>query len=179
MKFDFKKILRIALTLMLVAGISGVVIVLLNNYVTASIIEENEIKKENNALALIYPDSSYNVLEENVDGTILKITEAKKDDEVVGYIYKVTGKNSYGSITIMLGINSNGVVSKLTLTENTESFKTTVDEYVASKYLDDTVSLDNIDSIDTKCGATYGAKLVKNLVNAALTHYNENYGGNE
>lgn len=178
MKFDIKKILRIAFTLMLVAGISGVLIVLLNNYVTADIIAQNEVDKENKALSEIYSDSEYEVIGENVSDTILKVTKATKDSNLAGYIYKVTGKNSYGSITIMLGIN-NGVVTKLILTENTESFKTTVDDYVVEKYPDNQVSSSNIDDIDTKCGATYGAKLVKSLVQAALSHYNENYGGNE
>ena len=177
MKFDFKKIIRIAFTLMLVAGLSGVLIVLLNNYVTAERIAQNEIDKENKALEAIYSNCDYEVLEENSSNSILKITKATKSNEFMGYIYKVTGKNAYGTITLMLGIDPSGVVSNIVMIENTESFKSTVDEHFEANYKEDDMNQDYINGIDTKCGATYGAKLLKSLVSDALTHYNENYGG--
>ena len=78
MKENFtKKVIRIALVLMLVSGLSAALIISLNK-LTAPIIEKNNIDKENNSLAQIYEGATFETKLENVDETILKVSEAKK-----------------------------------------------------------------------------------------------------
>ena len=100
--------------------------------------------------------------------------------------FTVTGKNSYGTISLMVAVND-GNVSKVEFLANTESFASKVNDYVKSNYPSsktdaiyigindsnsndiDSLSIDNVSDMDTKCGATYGALLVKKLVLAAAS----------
>ena len=91
----------------------------------------------------------------------------------------------------MIGITDGNVVDVEFLT-NTESFASTVSSHVKGNYpssIDSVIevnpygSLDTIDigylsineieAIDIKCGATFGATLVKSMVLAALTEAKE------
>ncbi len=176
MKLSIKKIFKISIVLMLVAGLSGALIVLVN-MVTEPIIIENSIKQENSALAEIFDGASFEVLDESGEAEIKKVTKATKNDEVVGYVYRLSGKNAYGIITLLVGVSKNGNVTKVVFLENGQSFASKVEEHVDATYQTGDVSTSSIDSVDTKCGATYGAKLVKALVSSALDHFKENFKG--
>ena len=173
-----KKVIRIALVLMLVSGLSAALIIALNK-VTAPIIAQNNIDKENNSLAQIYEGAEFTPLSEDVSETILKVSEAKKDDATIGYVYKITGKNGYGKIILLIGI-TDGKVKKVVFLENTESYASTVEDHVSSAYAPDLVTMENVNDVDVKCGATFGAKTIKAMMQEALNHYKENYsGGND
>ena len=176
-KFSLKTVIRIALVLMLVSGLSAALIIALNK-VTAPIIVQNNIDKENNSLAQIYAGAEFETLEEG-NGTILKVAKATKNNELLGYVYKVTGKNAYGTITLLVGV-TNGEVVKVVFLENSESFASKVEDHVNSAYAPNKVNTENVADVDTKCGATYGAKTVKEMISQALEHYsNMTNGGNE
>lgn len=73
----------------------------------------------------------------------------------------------------MIGI-SDGSVCAVEIITNTQSFSKVVNQYVND--LDNLdINNQNIDDLDVKCGATYGAKLVKELINVALDHYQGGY----
>ena len=170
-KLKFKTVFIIAITLMLVSGISGALIVCLNHF-TEPIIEENNKRIEQEKLAQIYQDATFTKVE-NVSGVDV-LYEAHQNNELVGYVYKVSGKNAYGAISLLVGINPDGLIKRSVMLENTESFATEVNNHFASSYHED-MSLAEVDSVDVKCGATYGAKLVKELINQALNHFEANY----
>lgn len=112
--------------------------------------------------------------------------------DLKGYVFTVSGKNAYGIISLMVAIskdtNGNNVVHQVEFLENGQSFASTVDEHVRSSYhisdknakvLDPYSSGNKVkvgdltedqipDDNQVKCGATYGAKLVRSLVKAAL-----------
>ncbi len=112
--------------------------------------------------------------------------------DLKGYVFTVSGKNAYGIISLMVAIskdtNGNNVVHQVEFLENGQSFASTVDEHVRSSYhtsdknalvLDPyssgnkvvigDLTEDQIPNDDqVQCGATYGAKLVRSLVEAAL-----------
>ena len=165
-KIEFKHVFKIAITLMLVAGIAGALIVFLNLF-TAPIIEENNAKKEQTKLQEIYPNETFETLD-YTDSTIKKVSKTTK-----GYVYQVEGKNAYGNIVLLVGINLDGTVEKVVFLENGESFAQTVNDHVDATYQNKTINQETIDSVDTKCGATYGAKLVKELVSYALNDFIE------
>ena len=172
-----KKVIRIALVLMLVSGLSAAIIIALNK-LTAPIIVNNNIEKENNSLAQIYEGAEFELIEENVSDTILKVSLAKKDGNDLGYVYKITGKNGYGKITLLIGV-TDGKVVKVVFLENTESYASTVEDHVNNTYKPNAVTVDNINDVDVKCGATFGAKTIKEMMQEALNHYNSNNGGGE
>lgn len=179
-KLSFKKVFLTAFILMMIAGLSGAAIVLLN-MVTEPIIAQNEIKVENEKLNEVYSNAIFVDLK-ITDGNILKVCEAQDEEQnTIGYVYKASGKNAYGSITLIVGINLDGTVRKAVLMQNTESFASTVNDHFEENYRQNDLTEQNINDIDVKCGATYGAKLIKELINDALIHFNEHYimGGEE
>lgn len=180
MKLSFKNIFKIAIVLMLVAGLSGALIVLVNK-ITAPIILENEIKQEQKAQEAIFKGANFTSLAEFSEGDIVKVSKASIDGDAIGYVYRLSGKNAYGVVSILIGINNDGVVSKVVFLENGQSFATKLDAHVNNTYQSLDIDGSNIGDVDVKCGATFGAKLVKRLIQSALDDYNMNYkeNGNE
>lgn len=184
-----------------VSGILGAialvcaVLIALMNMLTNPIIKKNNENKISETYTKIYSDYYSN---EEVDFTKDdksyikgKVKALDKDGNVLGYIYTTSGKNAYGEVSLMIGITDGNVVDVEFLT-NTESFASTVSSHVKGNYpssIDSVIevnpygSLDTIDigylsineieAIDIKCGATFGATLVKSMVLAALTEAKE------
>lgn len=168
------------------------------NMVTSSIIEANNQKTELETCQAIFADydkeksivqfdKQNNIKLEDVtsDKITKKVDAYDASGNLLGYLYTVTGKNSYGAITLMVAIKDDKVV-QVEFLENGQSFASTVVSHVQSSYPsspDETIHAgfkpdgveavgaltgEEIDSIDTVCGATYGAVLVKDLVKIAL-----------
>ena len=68
----------------------------------------------------------------------------------------------------MVGIRDDRIANYVVVT-NTQSYATTLEENYIGKFLADPNNVD-FDSIDTHCGATYGATLVKNMCDQALSY---------
>ena len=131
-KLSFKKVFITALTLMLVAGLSGVLIVCLNMF-TEPRIKENETRLEQQKLQEVFREAEFETLEYQ-EGKIIKVFKAKVDGNTVGYVYKVSGKNQFGTISLLVGINLDGTTKNVVFVENTESFASTVDEHLKDNY---------------------------------------------
>ena len=169
----FSKVFIIAITLMLVSALSGALIVCLNMFTEPKILE-NERKLEQEKLQEIYADAKFTKLEYS-DDSILSIYEASMENDVLGYVYKVSGKNAYGKIVLLVGVNRDGKTKQIVFIENSESYAKDVDKHLTTNYQNKNLSKDDITNIDVKCGATYGAKLVKELVTKAIDHFHDNY----
>ena len=100
-----------------------------------------------------------------------KVVAKDASGNLLGNIYTVSGKNSYGAIVLLVGINSEGKLVSIEFLENGQSYSSEVQAHVDSKYSAG-LTLSDINAIDTKCGATYGANTVKELVNVAFSDYN-------
>ena len=184
-----------------VSGILGAialvcaVLIALMNMLTNPIIKKNNENKISETYTKIYSDyySNEKVVFTKDDKSYIKgkVKALDKDGNVLGYIYTTSGKNAYGEVSLMIGITDGNVVDVEFLT-NTESFASTVSSHVKGNYpssIDSVIevnpygSLDTIDigylsineieAIDIKCGATFGATLVKSMVLAALTEAKE------
>ena len=161
---------------------------------TSQKIKDNSKQKEQETYKVIYDDYSYskdvtkNLSKETLDYDLIEkaIIAYDVNNNELGTIFTVTGKNSYGTISLMVAVND-GNVYKVEFLANTESFASKVNDYVKSNYPSsktdaiyigindsnsndiDSLSIDNVSDMDTKCGATYGALLVKKLVLAAAS----------
>ena len=184
-----------------VSGILGAialvcaVLIALMNMLTNPIIKKNNENKISETYTKIYSDyySNEEVEFTKDDKSYIKgkVKALDKDGNVLGYIYTTSGKNAYGEVSLMIGITDGNVVDVEFLT-NTESFASTGSSHVKGNYpssIDSVIevnpygSLDTIDigylsineieAIDIKCGATFGATLVKSMVLAALTEAKE------
>ena len=190
-----KRYLRISLTLGFIALVCAALIAFIN-LLTQDTINKNEEKKKSETIEAIFEDYSSEKSEELKlkDGTssnIEYIILVKNDEGAKkGYIYKVTGTNAYGDISLMVAINNDKVI-QVEFLSNTQSYASTVNNYVKEYYPSSKSSDKNIGAYDepeskvsgdydsqqvsglfVNCGATFGASLVKELVLIALNDTN-------
>jgi hypothetical protein len=178
------------------------VILALMNMLTSPIIAKNNDKTKLETIQKIYEDydseKSKDYEESEIeslglDGQVVDVIRVNNSNgELKGYVFTVSGKNAYGTITLMVAIskdtNGNNVVHQVEFLENGQSFASTVDDHVRSSYhtsdknalvldpysSDDSVAVGDLtldqvkNDVKVECGATYGAKLVRSLVEAAL-----------
>ena len=188
-----KKYFKVSLILGLITLICAALIALMN-MVTSKVIENNEKKVIEETYTSIFSDYSYNEKREYKDNSgyiKAKVEAFDKDGKSLGFIYTLEGKNSYGGISLMVGINNLEVID-VEFLSNTESFASTVNSHVKENYPSkeekiieitpygksgkndvDSLTEEEIDNIDTSCGATFGATLVRNLIAAALAEAKE------
>ena len=170
-----KKNFKIAAILMIIAAVCGLAISGMNK-VTSSVIERNQAEKEAALFKEIFAeydiDHSQIITEGFSNEAITKKVVAKDDSgALLGNIYTVSGKNTYGPIVLLVGISSEGKLVSVEFLENGQSFSSEVQAHVDSKYSAG-LTLSQVTSIDTNCGATYGANTVKELVTIAFNDYN-------
>jgi len=165
-----KKYIVTSLTLCAIGAVSAIAIAG-TNLLTKNKIAENNAKSQNNALSVIFDDAkSYS--EEKTD---FKYTDSSylvkyynaydQSNAELGYIYYVDGRNAYGEISMMVGINEEGI-GQFSIVTNTQSFASTLeDNYITPiKNGDKTIN-------DVSCGATYGAKLIRSMAYEANYDY--------
>lgn len=184
-----KKNLKIALTLFIIclicaAGIAGMYLV------TNPIIESNTAQTELDTIKTIFSDYDSDKSITTTSGfksdyISKKIIAKDSSGKELGILYNVTGKNDYGTITLMVALKEN-TVYRVEFLENGQSFASTVNDFLKSNFpsskdnvieggfvsesstFDGTLNTDSVNGINASCGATYGAKLIKELVNAAI-----------
>lgn len=161
----------------LLCGFGAVAALLIGGaYVIANpLIEENRQKALEEALSVCFA---------NDDDTFSDAVSMPEDCEYLsnyyiayasgeeyGYIYQGSGSNTYGSVEIAVGLTyADGelVYGCIGVIENTESYKTTLENnYIA--VFNASPSQESLNSIS--CGATFGAKLIRNIVNEAVEYY--------
>lgn len=181
------KNLKIASILAGIALICSLLIALIN-MLTYDTIKNNNLEKELNTIQTIFSDyDSSKSIEYESDNQYIekKIKAVDSNDNTLGYLYTVSGKNAYGNISLMVAVVDE-MLYQVEFLENNQSFASTVYDYLKTSYpsstdtavhigaynsndfLIDSLSLSDVEQIDVSCGATYGATLIKNLILAAL-----------
>ena len=140
------------------------------NLVTRDRIAQNEYNKTMLGILEIFEDAEiekeYAVNDFKYANYVYELSEDTSGND--RYIFKTTGSNSYGKISLLVGIkemtsnNEEFVFTNLYVITNEQSFATTlVDNYI------DPLNNGDRDIDDVSCSATYGAKLVRDMVNDA------------
>ena len=165
---NMKKYLITAVTLGTIA-LGSALLIAGTNMLTRDRIAANEQEKIDKGLAAIF-------MEENLKSNIVELPQVKEytyvnhtyyevkdaNDSSLGYAFKTEGFNSYGKISLIVGFTKEYVYKGLSVVANEQSFASTLNK----KYLNPLMNGDrNLD--DVSCGATYGAKLVREMVNEA------------
>lgn len=196
-----KNYLKISIVLCLITLCCAAILAALN-LVTAGVIEENDKKTKKETIKAIYDDFDHYTSESyddlvskyanvTIDSAInerITVYSAKEEsaNSLIGYIYSVAKRNAYGNISLMVAISKNNTVYQVEFLENGQSFASTVDSWVKSKFQSKgakkyeagftteveagkELSAEELALLDVKCTATYGATTVKELVTLALT----------
>ena len=135
------------------------------NLITSKKIAQNELDKVNAGIASIFGNDSRIKAEEDLSGyqySVHYYAVENSQSEFLGYAVKTSGSNMYGKISLIAGFDdiTHAFMSVYMVTNEQTYASTLVDKYITP--LNAGGSLD-----DVSCGATYGAKLVRDMVNDA------------
>ena len=162
---DKKHYLITSLTLGLIAMTSAALIGA-TNLITKKRIAQNEIDRINAGISEIFGENTMISLEQEVNNQkyVVRWYTIKNDTDVmVGFACRTTGSNMYGKISLIVGFDyTSKVFEGLSIVVNEQTFASTlVDNYI------NPLNAEAIKLDDVTCGATYGAKLVRDMVNDA------------
>jgi len=141
-------------------------LIAVTNLLTEKKIAQNELDAINKGISSIYGDSSIQS-EGKVEGheyvTYYYAVDYKKSDlEMHGYAFKCEGSNMYGKVSLIAGFDGESNFMSLYLVKNEQTYASTlVDKYVVP------LNEGKREVEDVSCGATYGAKLVRDMINEA------------
>lgn len=140
------------------------------NLITKNRIEQNEIKKFNEGITAIFGENSSSSpfsLDIN-DHYLVSSYHVDKNEETYGWAVRTTGSNMYGKISMLVGFTyeSKSFIG-IYLISNEQTYATTLVENYVTPLNDGDIGLD-----DTKCGATYGATLIREMVSEAQDYVN-------
>lgn len=157
-----KKYIITSITLGTIAA-SSAVLIGLANLLTKDKIAQNEREKVLNGIVEIFGEGTEIASEGAVSyGKYINY----QYDVNGGYAFKATGSNTYGKITILVGFsnaNGNYAYKGLTMIVDEQTYASTLED----NYIAQVSHTDDFDSVDVKCGATYGATLVSDMVHEA------------
>lgn len=178
MKINWLKSFKIAAILCSFAAIGGVSVALVNVF-TEPMIAANKAEKEAKGLKKVFGESSLIDTKEGkveINDPDYKYLSCywEVDHGSTGRIYSVSGTNSYGSVSLLVGLTPSYSLYNVVVMENTESYATTLTDNYLNPLIGSTDKDEKLDSV--KCGATYGAKLVRDMVNQAKEHYGKEKG---
>ena len=167
---NMKKYILTGVTLGLIAA-SGALLIAGTNMITRDTIAENEQKSINNGIVTIYGENcvadEYALDEDSNYTYITKCYKVRfKEDEYSfqGYAFRTDGSNNYGKISLLIGFGNNQSYVGLSVIANEQSFASTLKKGYLDVIKDGNKT---VDDVDVSCGATYGAKLVRAMVEEA------------
>ena len=184
-KYIIKLTVTLFLTCVVVAGLLGLV-----NSVTAGPIAASNWAKTEAAMKQIITADSFSDPMELTDamtsaasayGTLDSVYEAQSGGQTVGYALKVIASGSQGSIEMMVGVDTDGAVTGVSIVKNSEtsgigskvmnndplpSGTGVLDQFIGKSAADGTLSVGS--NVDAITGATVSTKGVTTGVNAAL-----------
>ncbi len=174
-----KKLIRISLTLFLICALvagalAGV------NAITQDRIQENQLEKTRNAIALVLPGAQGMTRVFTGTDAVREVYAPAADSPVQGYAVLVAPAGFGGEIRMMVGIDAQGAVSGISIISHTETpglGKVAADETDRGQAFRDsflgktgTVTVSDIDALS---GATITSAAVAEGVTAALSWVKE------
>ena len=162
---DKKHYVIVSITLGSIALCSALLISL-TNLLTKDQIAINEQNKLNNGIKEIYGDNASIKDESDLkDGGYTYVNYMYvigSEDVTMGYALRTTGYNSYGKMSLIVGFNNACAYIGFYVITNEQSFATDLERDYIIPVQNDERELD-----DVKCGATFGATLVRNMITEA------------
>ena len=155
-------------------GLTTVVLCLIAGFDVAYSVGLNQEYQYTEELYSGYDKSKTVVITEGFESEyILERQEIySKESELLGYVYIVKHQDPYGSLKLLVGIDTRQTVVGVYTLINNQSYNTQIQAHIDEDYngqisyagLSDT----DVDNIDVSCGATNSAKKVKMMIKDAL-----------
>ena len=157
------------------AGIIG-----LTNLATKDRIAENELKRIQNGIKEIFGKDAeilnkFKISDKDYEYLIYGYQVKNEAENLEGYAVRTLGSNLYGKVSLMVGVFENSsheyVFGKLTVVVDEQTYASTLEE----EYID-VINGDSDKIDDVSCGATYGAKLVRSMIEMTVSYANNVLG---
>ncbi len=170
--------LKIALVLVVIGALSGLIIYGVNDWAEPKIDENRRIREEGYYKELFNLDEDIVISYEKFsldNGLEQEVVVYDSNSDVIGYIYKATDKNSYGEVTVLVGITVDGLISNAVISSatNTPNYVQTIKSKNIGNFSGQ--DIENL-VIDSKTGATYTYTSVVDIITAASEYYLESRG---
>ena len=186
LQLDGKYILRLAGTLLAICGVVALLLGVVNSF-TEPVIQEHKAEKTAKAMAQVLEADSYEPVECSYPG-VAALHEAKSGGTLLGHVVEVKANGFGGAMSIVVGVDTEGTVTGVVVTENKETpsvgSKVVGDQKVLDRFIgmsheggEITVNSGN-NSFDGVSGATVSSKGVAAGVNTALSAVESLKGGN-
>ena len=150
-------------------------LIALTNFVTEQRIVQNEENKLNDGIKEIFGKNIKVIgvedatLESKYKYLVQYFEVKSSKNEFLGFAFKSEGSNMYGKISLISGFDKATQGFKgLSLIKNEQTYASTLVENYIEPLNSNEKGID-----DVSCGATYGAKLVRDMVNEASKLANE------
>ena len=152
------------------AGIIG-----LTNLATEKRIKSNELKRIQDGISEIFGENAeildeFSIKDSHYQYTVYGYKIKNSEETNDKYAIRTSGFNMYGKISLLVGVEEDSDIfffKRLTVIVNEQTYASTLED----EYID---PLNNGGSInDVECGATYGAKLVRSMVNESIEYANK------
>lgn len=168
-----KKYLKITLILFSICLVCALATAGVNLFTAPKIAEYQEEQKMAAYMELFEGMSASNseFITEGFNSSYVKEKVIVKDEtgNSLGYGMQVSGKNSYGTITLVVALDNEGNLKSIKCTENgqTGGRNTMINEYLTQ--FSSGMTATDVANQPVYSGATYGSNLVKNLLAAAFS----------
>ena len=143
-----------------------------SNLLTKERIKQNEQESIYKGIAYIFSDSAEILYDSEIENESYKyvdhVYEIKVNDVDSGYAFKTTGSNMYGKVSLIIGLNLEGEYLKMKVITDEQTYASTLEKKYITPLNDHERDID-----DVSCGATYGAKLVRDMISEAKQAANE------
>ena len=168
---NVKKYVLTAVTLGLIAMASGLLIGATNLITAEKIEKNNQLKIEEGINDVFHIDKKHDAAvifdRGDVDGYnyikhVYEVTCVAPGAYKDGYAFLAEGSNMYGKLSVIIGINGYFELSGVSIVTNEQTYASTlVENYI------NPLNEGSHDYLDVKCGATYGATLIKDMIEEA------------
>ena len=161
-----------AVTLGSIAAVAAGVIGL-TNLLTKDRIALNEQKRIQNGIKEIFGDEAeilnkFKISDKKYDYLVYGY-QVKANEKEDNYAIRTLGSNMYGKISLLVGVikDTEFKFSSLSVVVDEQTYASTLeDEYI------DVINGDSSKIDDVSCGATYGAKLVRSMIEMTVSYAN-------
>lgn len=143
------------------------VLLAITNSITAPIVEESIKRDTQKALAEVLPDGkNFEAIDYGSENLSPTIIEAYSEDNG-GYVFKLQTKGYASGLTIMCGINKDGMLvgAKCIASNETNGAEVNYGENFKNK------NYDNASQVDTVAGSTLTTKAYKNAIMDAISAF--------
>ena len=158
------KIVKLAVFLAVIAGLSGLCMSFVNN-LTAPVIEANTAAKELGALSEIFPNATFTT-EEGNGGVVTAVYSC--DD---GVVYNISTQGFGGTVSFMLAIDNNGKYIGYVCNDCSNETSGLGSRVGTDEYKEMVLAADVDTTVDTLSGATVTSTACQKAIQEAAEMY--------